>query len=129
MPIACLAEGGESEDDFPFADAQPCWISLGGVGVIVLGIGIGIVEFGIFGAGLLFGSGQVAGGLIAMGQAGIGLVLFAGQAGVGLTGVGQGMFGWITAYQGGEKRDGKRFLEDLNEDANDLFSFFGQPRG
>ena len=65
---------------------QWAWLTIGaGTGVLVVGAGgAGLVTFTLYGAGLLFGTGQVTAGLICMGQAGLGLVLFLGQAGTGL---------------------------------------------
>ncbi len=113
MPVVCGPEQA----------GAPCWIAYGGTGVVVLGAGLGLVEFGIGGVGLLFGTGQLAIGLIAMGQVGMGLVFWAGQAGVGLTGIAQGMFGWVTAYQGGESGGGRSYLRELSVDIADLCSF------
>jgi len=113
MAVTCTADQSSS----------PCWIAYGGFGVVVLGGGVGVVEFGVGGVGLLFGTGQLAAGMVAMGQVGVGLVFWAGQAGLGLTGVAQGMFGWVTAYQGGEHCGGQRYLRGLSQDVADLCSF------
>ncbi len=113
MAVTCTAE----------QSTAPCWIAYGGFGVVVLGGGVGVVEFGIGGVGILFGTGQLAVGMIAMGQVGVGLVFWAGQAGAGLTGVAQGMLGWVTAYQGGESCGGRRYLRELSRDVADLCSF------
>jgi hypothetical protein len=113
MAVVCTAD----------QTATPCWIAYGGFGVVVLGGGVGMVEFGIGGVGILFGTGQLAAGLIAMGQVGMGLVFWAGQAGVGLTGIAQGMFGWVTIYQGGESGGGRRYFRALSQDMTDLCSF------
>jgi len=40
-----------------------------------------------------------------------------------MTGIAQAMLGWVTAYQGGESRDGSRYLRELSRDVADLCSF------
>jgi hypothetical protein len=94
---------------------EPCILTLGGgVGVIVVGVGVGVVAFTMYGAGILFATGQVVAGCIAFGQAGIGLVFFGGQVGAGVTGVGQGILGVHTVMD--DKGRGKPFLVELNRD-------------
>lgn len=114
MPVACIGR------------PHPCWIAVTGTGVIVLGAGAGVVEFGLYGAGILFGTGQLCVGLIAMGQLGLGLVLFAGQVGGGLLSFGQGVTGWLSVRQGGQQRDGRDFLAALRADLHDLFAWRGR---
>lgn len=111
MPMVCVGS------------KHPCWIAIGGYGVVALGAGVGVIEYGLYGAGILFGTGQVCAGLIAMGQVGVGLLLYLGQAGFGFLGFGQGVGGWMTHYQGGDKRDGREFGEEIRKDLRDLFAF------
>lgn len=105
------------------AESEFAWISVGGAGVIVLGVGFGIVAFTLYGAGLLFGTGQVTAGLIAMGQAGLGLVAFLGQAGTGLVGAGQVVIGALGWAQGRLAMDGEQFIKDLSKDLNQTLKF------
>lgn len=102
----------------------PCWVAFGGKGVIVLGIGAGLVEYGVVGAGLLFACGQASLGLIAFGQAAVGLVFVCAQLGFGLTGLGQLMIGGWGIGQAPVAADGKAFLSLLNADLDDLLGFF-----
>jgi hypothetical protein len=104
-------------------DVDPCWISGGGYGGIVLGAGIGLMAYGWISGGLLFGVGQAASGLIAFGQAVIGPVFFAGQLGVGLTGVGQIAIGGRVVGQGELGWNGSAFLRDLNARLNEHLRF------
>ena len=80
------------------------WLSIFGAGVLVIGGGAGVVSIGIYGAGILFATGQLAVGLVAMGQLGLGLLLYLGQLGVGLQVGGQGGLGW------------RRWIQDNNRD-------------
>ncbi len=115
MPVACLgnAEAGTS-----------CWITIGGFGVIVLGMGAGLVEIGIFGAGVLFATGQLSLGLIAFGQLALGPIFYCGQVGVGLVGMGQGGLGVLKIGQGHTGGEGRRFLDQLSDELNELLAFF-----
>lgn len=101
------------------------WLTIGdGSGVLLVGFGgVGVVTFTLIGAGLLFGTGQVAAGSICMGQAGLGLVAFLGQAGTGLVGAGQVIVGGLGWAQGRLAFDGKAFILGLNSDLDDLFRF------
>jgi hypothetical protein len=100
-----------------------CWIAMGGQGVVVLGAGVGLVEYGVFGAGVLFACGQAAAGLIAFGQAAFGLLFVCAQLGVGLTGLGQLMIGGWGIGQGRAAADGMGFLTHLNSDLDDVLRF------
>ena len=102
---------------------QPSWISAGGQGVIVLGAGVGLVEFGIYGVGILFATGQVCGGLIAFGQAAFGLLFFCAQLGLGFTGIGQLAIGLQVIGQGELGPNGQAFFERMTSDLNELLRF------
>jgi len=93
---------------------QPCWITGGGFGVLALGAGVGVVAIGLYGAGLLFATGQLAAGLLVVGQLAIGVVGFLGQVATGLVGMGQGGVGALTVTQGGDNAEGKAFLKQLS---------------
>jgi hypothetical protein len=101
------------------------WLTIGGgAGVLMVGFGgVGLVTFTLYGAGLLFGTGQATAGSICMGQAGLGLVAFLGQAGTGLVGAGQVIVGGLGWAQGRLAFDGKEFILGLNADLDDLFRF------
>jgi hypothetical protein len=114
MPVACT---GNSEA------VAPCWIALGGFGVIVVGMGAGLVEIGIFGAGVLFATGQLSLGLIAFGQLALGPIFYCGQVGVGLVGMGQGGLGVLKIGQGDTSGEGRRFLDQLSGELNELLAF------
>ena len=114
MPVACYGN---------LEDGTTCWITIGGFGVLVLGAGVGIVEIGIIGAGLLFAVGQATAGLIAFGQVVLGPVFFCAQGGLGLAGLGQGGAGLYTISQGRTGGEGRKFLDQLNEDMNELMKF------
>lgn len=104
----------------------PGWITMGGVGVLCLGVGAGVVEIGAYGFGVLFGTGQLAGSLgIGIGQAGFGGTLFVGQVGGALTGVAQMFFGFLGMGQVAISWDGTEFLEKLQADLADstMFTF------
>ncbi|MCA9619196.1 MAG: hypothetical protein KC731_09240 [Myxococcales bacterium] len=109
MPVACI-EGG------------PCWIAAGGTGVIVLGAGVGVIGFGFITGGLLFATGQVTGGAICLGQLAIGVTAFLGQVGTGLVGAGQGALGLYTVSQGNTTGPGRRFLDGLSRDLDELLA-------
>ena len=102
---------------------QPSWISLGGEGVIVLGAGVGLVEFGMYGVGILFATGQACAGLIAFGQAAFGLLFFCAQLGLGFTGMGQLAIGVQVIGQGELGPNGQAFLERMNADLGELLRF------
>lgn len=106
---------------------QPSWIAAGGEGVIVLGAGVGLVEFGMYGVGILFATGQACAGLIAFGQAAFGLLFFAGQLGLGLTGVGQLAVGAQVVGQGELGPNGREFLERMSADLDELLRFRSAP--
>jgi len=102
---------------------QPSWISVGGQGVIVLGAGVGLVEFGMYGVGILFATGQACAGLIAFGQAAFGLLFFCGQLGLGFAGLGQLAIGVQVIGQGELGPNGKAFLGRMNADLGELLRF------
>jgi len=114
MPVACY---GNMED------GTFCWITLGGFGVLVLGAGVGLVEIGLIGAGLLFAVGQATVGLIAFGQVVLGPVFYCAQGGLGLVGLGQGGAGLYTIKQGSTGGEGRKFLDQLDEELNELLKF------
>jgi hypothetical protein len=103
-----------------WGDGDPCWLAMTGKGVLVLGAGVGVVEYGAFGVGILFACGQAAAGLIAFAQGAFGAVFVVAQLGVGLTGMGQLFVGGWGMGQGRVAADGKEFLRGLNEDLNDI---------
>ena len=107
LPVVDVAGGG------------PAWISVGGTGVLCLGAGFGVVSLTIYGAGVLFATGQLAVGLICFAQVGIGLVFACVQVGAGLTGIGQGIAGGLVAGQGSVGRDGEEFLRALDRDVEE----------
>jgi hypothetical protein len=102
------------------ATSDPAWISIGGAGVIVLGAGYGIVAFTLYGAGLLFATGQLAAGLVAFGQLAVGVLFFVAQLGLGLVGVGQVAIGFSVVGQGQLGWDGETFLRRLSNDLDDV---------
>jgi hypothetical protein len=106
---------------------QPSWISAGGEGVIVLGAGVGLVEFGMYGVGILFATGQACAGLIAFGQAAFGLLFFCAQLGLGLSGMGQLAIGVQVIGQGELGPNGKAFLERMSADLGELLRFRSAP--
>ncbi len=116
MPVVCWAKKDTA-----------CWIAMSGQGVIVLGAGVGVVEYGAFGAGILFACGQAAAGLLAFGQAAVGLIFVCAQLGFGLTGLGQLFVGGWGIGQGRLSADGLAFLKHLNADLDDLLSFRSRP--
>ncbi|CAN5186003.1 hypothetical protein BH09MYX1_BH09MYX1_56990 [soil metagenome] len=108
--------------DIPVIDdnADYAWISVGHEGVIVLGIGFGLVEFGMYGVGVFFATGQACAGLIALGQAAFGPVAFLCQLGIGLTGAAQVAVGGQVIGQGELGPNGAAFLKRLSSDLDDL---------
>jgi hypothetical protein len=112
MRLTCMDMGGD-----------PCWIGIGAKAVIVLGGGVGVIEIGLYGAGILFATGQLAGGLLAVGQLAIGVVGFLGQVATGMVGMAQGGVGWITVTQGGDNEDGKAFFKRLSADLEEALRF------
>jgi hypothetical protein len=105
----------------------PCWIAMGGQGVVVLGAGVGLVEYGVFGVGLLFACGQAAAGLIAFGQAAFGLIFVCAQLGLGLSGVGQLFIGGWGIGQGRLAANGEALLKHLDRDLDDILRFTSAP--
>lgn len=103
---------------------EPAWIALGGVGVIVLGAGFGVVAFTLYGAGVLFATGQLAGGLIAFGQLAVGLLFFVAQLGFGFTGMGQLAVGGLVAGQVQVGFDGAAFLRRMERDVDALLTLW-----
>ncbi|MCA9534483.1 MAG: hypothetical protein KC593_12420 [Myxococcales bacterium] len=97
------------------APVQPCWLAFGGGnGVLVVGLaGFGLVSLTLYGAGLFFATGQLAGGLLAIGQAGVGVIGWIGQVGAGTTGIGQLIFGWLVRGQLAIGADGTAFQQML----------------
>ncbi len=127
--VLCLVESGVRSGapsvvlGMPVTSAgstQPAWISVGGAGVIVLGAGYGIVAFTLYGAGLLFATGQLAVGLFAFGQLAIGVLFFVAQLGLGICGVGQVAIGFSVVGQGAVGWDGESFLSRLSSDLDDI---------
>ncbi len=104
---------------------EPAWLTLGsGTGVLIVGMGgMGVVAITLYGAGLLFATGQLAIGLLAMGQVGFGLILWLGQAGGGIAAAGPVVGGGLAWGQGLLGKDGSTFFKRLNEDFNDLCKF------
>lgn len=109
MPLTC------GDNDPP----EPCWIATMGVGVFALGGGAGLIEIGIFGFGLFFATGQIAGGLMVVGQLAIGVVAFLGQVASGLIGVGQGAVGYIKITQVSDNTEGKAFFKWFTSELED----------
>ncbi len=110
--------------DIPVIDDRAAsdyaWISLGRQGVIVLGWGVGLVEFGFYGVGVFFAMGQACAGMIAIGQLAIGPIAFLGQLGAGLTGAGQLAIGGQVIGQGEVGPNGAAFLSRMSDDLNEL---------
>lgn len=103
---------------------DPCWLALGGTGGLVLGAGVGVVCYALYGAGLLMATGQLTGALgIAFGQLGVGGVFYCGQVGAGLTGLGQGIAGYRVAGQGTLGGAGATFLRQLDRSLDEILSF------
>lgn len=108
--------------DVPVIDdhADYAWMTIGGEGVIALGVGFGLVEFGMYGVGIFFATGQACAGLIAIGQAAFGPIAFLGQLGIGLTGAAQLAVGGQVIGQGELGPNGSDFLARLSKDLDDL---------
>ncbi len=108
--------------DVPVIDdgTDYAWISVGHEGMIVLGVGLGLVEFGMYGVGIFFATGQACAGLIAIGQAALGPVAFLGQIGAGCTGAGQLAIGGQVIGQGELGPNGSKFLDRLTTDLDEL---------
>jgi len=104
---------------------EPAWLAVGsGAGVLMVGMGgVGVVAITLYGAGLLFATGQLAVGIMAAGQVGLGLLLWLGQAGGALLSAGQVVGGGLVWGQGQLGWDGEKFFTMLHEDLTDLFSF------
>lgn len=109
-------------------NSDPAWIAMGGAGVIVLGAGYGIVAFTLYGAGLLFATGQLAVGLVAFGQLVVGVVFYMGQLGLGLVGAGQVAVGVSVVGQGQLGWDGETFLRRLSSDLDDVLLVWRRKR-
>ena len=105
--------------------SEPAWLALGtGVGVLMVGMGgVGVVAITLYGAGLLFATGQLAVGLVAMGQVGFGLILWLGQLGGAFVTAGQMVGGRLAWGQGQLGSDGSAFFMQLHEDLTDLCGF------
>lgn len=109
---------------------EPAWLQVGGsdpeVGPsgLVIGLGgVGFVTYGVYGAGILFATGQLAVGLFAIGQLAVGVVFVICQLGAGLSGVGQVLAGGLVVGQGTLGGDGEGFLKFLNEDIDARLSW------
>jgi hypothetical protein len=104
----------------------PAWIALGsGTGVLVIGVfGIGAVCLTLYGAGLLFATGQLAIGMIAFGQVGVGFTTFVGQLGPAVViAIGQAVAGIFAFGQGPLGRaDSEAFLRELSRELNELLT-------
>ena len=96
---------------------------MGGKGVLVLGAGVGVVAITLYGAGVLFATGQIAVGGIAIGQAGAGFSFFLGQLGGAFTALGQVVGGVLARGQGYLGKDGGEFLKELSAELNELLRF------
>jgi hypothetical protein len=110
------------------ASTDPAWISVGGAGVIVIGAGYGVVAFTLYGAGLLFATGQLAVGLVAFGQLVVGVLFFLGQLGLGIAGAGQVAVGVSVVGQGQLGWDGETFLKRLSSDLDDALCVWRRRR-
>lgn len=86
-----------------FGANDGAWLAFGGLGVLVIGVGLGVVSLSIYGAGILFATGQLAVGLTALGQLGLGFFLFLGQVGAGLHVGAQGGLGFRRWTQGNNR--------------------------
>ncbi len=117
LPIVCWGDSHES----------PCWLTIGaGMGVLVVGIGgVGVVCLTLYGAGILFASGQVAAGGIALAQGGVGFSMFIGQGGGAFTALGQVAVGVIADGQGALGVSGMPFFTRLNYELNQILRFRG----
>ena len=119
IALALGPGGSEKVLGMPVVEVEgggPAWIAVGGSGVLCLGVGVGVVSLTIYGAGILFATGQLAVGLICFAQLGVGLVFACVQVGAGLTGIGQGIAGGLVTGQGTVGRDGEEFLRALDRD-------------
>ena len=116
LPVVCW---GESE--------SPCWLTIGaGMGVLVVGLGgVGVVCLTLYGAGILFASGQIAAGGIAVAQGGVGFSMVIGQAGGGFTALGQVAIGVIADGPGALGVTGLPFFAQLNYELNQILRFKG----
>lgn len=122
------SDSDDSSDDL--ADEAPAldgWLVFGGTGVLVLGVGFGVVEIGLYGVGLLFATGQLCAGLFVIGQAALGVVFFLAQVGFGATGLGQLAIGGLVTGQGELGADGSDFLARMGADISELLRFWGPP--
>jgi hypothetical protein len=99
---------------------EPAWLQFGGAGVVVVGAGYGFVAFTMYGAGIFFATGQIAGGLFAFGQVAVGVLFYLAQLGFGASGVGQLAIGGLVVGQGPLGFDGEKFLTRMNKDIDDL---------
>lgn len=117
LPIVCWGDSHE----------LPCWLTIGaGMGVLVVGIGgVGVVCLTLYGAGILFASGQVAAGGIALAQGGVGFSMFIGQGGGAFTALGQVAVGVIADGQGALGVSGMPFFTRLNYELNQILRFRG----
>lgn len=117
LPVVCWGDSQET----------PCWLTIGaGMGVLVVGIGgVGVVCLTLYGAGILFASGQVAAGGIALAQGGVGFSMFIGQAGGAFTALGQISVGVIADGQGALGVTGLPFFAQLNYELNQILRLKG----
>ncbi len=127
MPSSSSSSDDSDSSDDVASEAPKVdgWLVFGGTGVLVLGAGVGVVEIGLYGVGLLFATGQLSAGLIGIGQLTFGLVFFLGQVGVGATGAGQMAIGGLVTGQGELGADGSDFLDRMHEDIQELLRYWG----
>lgn len=117
LPILCV----ETLD-------EACWLAWGsgGRGVLVVAAGgLGVVSLTIYGAGVLFASGQLALGGIVLGQAGFGLSFSLSQLAVAFAARGQLAIGVIVEGQGQLGIDGTDFFAQTADELTELIKPFG----
>ena len=108
------------------SDSPPTRVSLAwmSAGVLVVGVGgVGVVSITLYGAGLLFATGQLAVGLLCIAQLGVGPVFFFGQVGAGFVAFGQLVFGALTGGQVPIGFNGKPMLRGLSAELNQVLAF------
>jgi hypothetical protein len=108
-----------------FASDAPAILQVGaGTGVMVVGVGgFGIVCITLYGAGVLFATGQLSAGLLSIGQLSVGVIFLFGQVGGGFIAFGQLVFGGLTGGQVPVGFDGKAFLRELNAELSRVLAF------
>ena len=117
------SDNSDSDDIASEAPKVDGWLVFGGTGVLVLGGGVGVVEIGLYGVGLLFATGQLSAAMIGIGQLTFGLVFFLGQVGVGSTG--QLAIGGLVTGQSELGADGGDFLARIHTDIQELLRYWG----